>query len=139
MVPLPMVIDPPKVIPAAAVLETVPLSTKFPEILVVAVGKFFVPEPDKVRLLYLTALMVWLPALLYTTVLAVVLAISDEIATVVELILITADAPFVNEPVPCNAVETVSVPVLVMEPFMVILGIISSFEPPKVFALPVKV
>ena len=139
VVPLPMVSDPPKVIPADAVLATVPLRIKSPEILVVPVGKFFVPEPDKVRLLYLTAFMVWLPALLYATVLAVVLAISDEIATVVELILITADAPFVNEPVPCNAVETVSVPVLVMEPFMVILGIMSPFEPPKVFALPVKV
>ena len=134
-----MVIAPPNVMPVAAVLETVPLKIKSPEILFVAVGKFFVPEPDKVRLLYLTAFMDWLPALLYTTVLTVVLAISDEIATVVELILITADAPFVNVPVPCNAVETVSVPVLVMEPFIVILGIISPFEPPKVFALPVKV
>ena len=51
MVPLPMVSVPPKVIPAAAVLETEPLSTKFPEILVVPVGRFLVPEPEKLRLL----------------------------------------------------------------------------------------
>ena len=76
---------------------------------------------------------------LYTTVLTVVLAISDEIAAVVVPILITADAPLVNEPIPCNAVETVSVPVLVTDPFIVIMGMMSPFEPPKVFALPVKV
>lgn len=139
MVPLPMMTDPPRDMPVVAVLETVPLKIKSPEILFVRVGKFFVPEPDKVRLLYLTAFMVWLPALLYTTVLTVVLAISDEIAAVVEPILITADAPLVNEPIPCNAVETVSVPVLVTDPFIVILGMMSPFEPPKVFALPVKV